>query len=442
MGQGDLRSDFPQGRALVAGGRGDPGRPGTGPGRAGRGVCLALSLGLALLAGCAEVTRPTPTAQEVEEVQLAAVQRHPHKSWALERVSRVFLRQLAVLPQIHGRTYPFLGFDWWVTESGKVVIDNVWQPSPAHDAGLRQGDVLVAVNNWPIHPWVRDWDEKTRMARDLVRDAFWVSSRPRYGRKPPEQLTVFQLPGEVLVALMLEIKYIRMESRERYLTGPVELLVEREGERFPVTLYPQHLPADYAILVDTQDNRINAYAAPGRVILTRRLVSFCLNDDELAVVVGHELAHQAHGHLTRGAGHRRVGGLAGQVWHLAGAFATRSLQGLVNFRRVVWREERLPGVLDDAVVSAFSREDEREADTYGLWYAYLAGFNLQRGLAVWERLGAVVQDPFERTYFLDHHPAPLERLARLQKVASYFTAGKAAEVFLQSPDLNRRPGPL
>lgn len=414
----------------------------TGSGKAAGFPGLALGLLLALLTGCAEVTRPTPTAQEVEAVQLTAVQRHPHKSWSLERVSRVFLRELAVLPQIHGRTYPFLGFDWWVTETGKVVIDNVWQPSPAHDARLKQGDVLVAVNNWPIHPWVRDWDEKTRLARDLFKDAFWVSSRPRYGRKPPEQLTVFQLPGEVLVALMLDIKYIRMESRERYLTGPVELLVEREGERFPVTLYPQHLPADYAILVDTQDNRINAYAAPGRVILTRRLVSFCLNDDELAVVVGHELAHQAHGHLTRGAGHRRVGGLAGQVWQLAGAFATSSLQGLLNFRRAVWREERLPGVVDDAVVSAFSREDEREADTYGLWYAYLAGYNLQRGLAVWERLGAVFQDPFERTYFLDHHPAPLERLARLKKVASYFTSGRAAEVFLQSPDLNRRPGPL
>lgn len=421
-----------------------PRKPGPGRCAAGRTglAAAALGLGLTVFGGCAEITRPTPTAQEVEEVQLAAVQRHPYQSWALERVSRVFLRQLAVLPHIHGRTYPFLGFNWWVTDSGKVVIDNVWHPSPAHDARLRPGDIIVAVNNWPIYPWVRDWDEKTRMARDLLRDAFWVNPRPRYGGKSPAQLTIFHLPGEVLVALMLDIKYIRMESRAGYLTGPVELLVERDGDRFPVTLYPQHLPADFAILVDTQDQRINAYAAPGRIILTRRLVSFCLNDDELAVVVGHELAHQALGHLTRGAGHRRVGGLAGQVWHLAGAFATQSLQGLLNFRRAVWREERLPGVVDDAVVSAFSREDEREADAYGLWYAYQAGYNIQRGLLVWERLGAVVQDPFERTYFLDHHPAPLERLARLRKVASYFIAGRAAEIFLQPPDLDRRPGPL
>ncbi len=404
--------------------------------------CLMVLLVLGGLSGCAEVTRPSPTALEVEEVQLAAVRRQPFKTWSWERVSRVFLRELAVLPQIHGRTYPFLGFNWWVTEGGKVVVDNVWQPSPASDAGLQQGDILVAVNNWPIHPWVRDWDEKTRIARDLFRDAFWVSPRPRYGQDRPEQLLLPNLPGEILVALMLHIKYFRMESREPYLSGPVELLVQRDGERRALTLYPQHLPADYAILVDTHDSRVNAYAAPGRIILTRRLISFCLNDDELAVVVGHELAHQALGHLVRGTGHRRLGSLAGKAWQLAGVLATQSLQGLRNFRRTVWLEDRLPNVATDAVVSAFSREDEREADIYGCWYAFQAGYNLERGLAVWERLGAISHDPFEGTYFLALHPAPLERLARLKKAAAYFKAGKAAAVFLQIPDLNRQPPPL
>ncbi len=415
---------------------------GSALGRVFLSLRLLALLGPLGLAGCAEVTRPTPTALEVEECQLAAIQRHPFKTWSLDRVSRVFIRELAVLPQMHGRTYPFLGFNWWVTEGQRVVIDNVWKPSPADDAGLKQGDVLLAVNNWPIHPWVRDWDEKTRMARDFFREAFWVSPRPRYGRKNPEHLFLLNLPGEILVALMLDLKHIRMESRERYLSGPVELLVQRDGEKFTVTLYPQHLPADYAILVDSQDRSVNAYAAPGRIILTHRLVSFCLNDDELAVVVGHELAHHAFGHLVRGAGHRRLGGLTGKMWQLAGAFATQSLQGLMNFRRAVWREDRTPGVVDDAVVSAFSREDEREADIYGLWYAFQAGYNVDRGLAVWERMGAIVQDPFERTYFLDYHPAPMERLARLKKVAAYFKAGQAAEVFLQSPRLERQPPPL
>jgi hypothetical protein len=52
-----------------------------------------------------------------------------------------------------------------------------------------------------------------------------------------------------------------------------------------------------------------------------------------------------------------------------------------------------------------------------------------------------MHDPFEQTYFLDSHPAPLERLARLQKVAGYFKAGRAAEVFLQSPNRKSQPPP-
>jgi predicted Zn-dependent protease len=218
-------------------------------------------------------------------------------------------------------------------------------------------------------------------------------------------------------------------------------MVQREGQTFPVTLYPQHLPADYAILVDTHDRAVNAYAAPGRVILSSRLVHFCLNDDELAVIIGHELAHQAFGHLLRGAGHRRLGGLAFKAWQLAGAFATQSAGNLLDLRRVLTSRSAAPAVTQNAVVSVFSREDEREADAYGLWFAFQAGYDIDKGLAVFERLAAVKQDPFETTYYLDTHPAPLERLARLKRVARYFKAGRAAEVFLQSPDLDTRPPP-
>lgn len=401
---------------------------------AGLGVALLLSL------GCAEVTRPTPTVAEVEEAQLATSRRHPFKTWSLERTSRVFIRLLATLPQTHGRTYPFLGFNWWVTEGDKIVIDNVWQPSPAQDAGLRQGDLIVGVNNWPIYPWVADWDRKTRAVREVSRDLFWGRLPSRYLRRgKAEGLNLLSLPGELLVALMLDARHVAMEARGRYLSGPVELLLAREKEKFTVTLYPQHLPAEYAILVDTHGTKINAYAAPGRVILTHRLVSLCLNDDELALVLGHELAHQVLGHLIRGAGHYRLGGAVGQAWRLVGLFATRTVGSLADLRQDFWFKDTAPPAVRDAVVSVFSRQDEREADIYGLWFAHQAGYDIERGLAVWERLGALSHDPFETTEFLDDHPAPLERLARLQRTAKYFQAGRAADVFLQARDLDRRP---
>ena len=69
-----------------------------------------------------------------------------------------------------------------------------------------------------------------------------------------------------------------------------------------------------------------------------------------------------------------------------------------------------------------------------------AGYDIDAAPAFWERVAAVDEkDPFLRTYFLDSHPDPLERMIRLKKVAKYFKAGRAAEVFLPSAHLNRQP---
>ena len=204
------------------------------------------------------------------------------------------------------------------------------------------------------------------------------------------------------------------------------------------TMYPQLLPAEYAILVDTKGNSIHAFACPGKIILTRRMVSFLLNDDETALIVGHEMAHQVLGHLIRGKGQRDIAKFVGEA---ITAFSTMSLNHLLDWRHAMV-SPNVRRVASNAVVSVFSQEDEREADIYGAWYAFQAGYNIEKGLAVWERMAAVVShDPFEDNYFLASHPAPMERLARLKLVSHYFKAGRAAEVFLQTADLNRRLPP-
>jgi len=237
---------------------------------------------------------------------------------------------------------------------------------------------------------------------------------------------------------MLDLKHLRMEAGGAYLTGPVTLLLHREETKIPVTLYPQHLPAEYGILVATKTPTLTAYAAPSWVIISHRFIEFCRTDDELALVIGHELAHQVLGHQARRAAQQELGKLAGG---LAGVFTTLSLQRLIGRGPSPKVGEDIRRAAPQAVVSVFSQDDELEADAYGLWYAYQAGYDPDSALAILERLGAARSDPFEATYFLDSHPAPLERLARLKKIARYYQSGQAALVFLQSPDLNRKPLP-
>jgi hypothetical protein len=413
-----------------------------------------LLLSLLFLGGCAEVTKPTPTAHQVEDAQLAATKRHPYLKWSEERVARVFLRLMPWLPVTQGRTYPFLGFNWWITATGKVAVDQVWYPSPAREAelkqgnvilkerGLKQGDIILAVNNWPLPTEVAAWDEAIKTTRDIFKDFLFILPIYSYHRKNQskraQQLVSMWLPGELLPALMMDLKNINLEARGRYLTGAVELLIQRDDQKMLTTLYPQLLPAEYAIRVDTKGNSVNAYAAPGEIILTRRMAGFCLNDDETALIVGHEMAHQVLGHLIRGAAHRELGKFVGEA---VTAFSTLSLNHLMDWRHAMV-SPNVRRAVGKAVVSVFSQDDEREADIYGAWYAFQAGYNIEKGAAVWERMGAVVQhDPFEDTYFLASHPAPMERLARLKLVGQYFRAGRAAEVFLQTADLNRLPPP-
>jgi len=405
------------------------------------GLSVFLALGLLSLGGCAEVTQPTPTAPQVEAAQLAVAKRHPYASWSSERATRVFLRLMPWLPQTQGRTYPFLGFNWWITATGKVAVDQVWYPSPARDAGLKQGDIILAVNNWPIPTEAVAWDEAINMTRNFFKNFLFflpLSSSQRSGSRSIQRVVKMALPGELLPAMMLDLKHINLEARGRYLTGPVELLIQRDDQKFTKVLYPQLLPAEYAILMNTRDRSVNAWASPGQIILSQRLVGYCLNDDELALVVGHELAHHIQGHLMRGALHREMGQFVGEAFT---AFSTLSLNRLLDWRHAMVSPD-VRRVSQNAVVSVFSKDNEREADIYGAWYAFQAGYNIEKGAAIWERMAGVnYHDPFQSTYFLDDHPPPLERLARLQLVAQYFKAGRAADVFLQTADLNRRPLP-
>ena len=171
---------------------------------------------LLLVNGCAEVTRPNPTDQEVEAAQLTAARRHPSQTWSAERISRVFLHLLPCLPQVHGRTYPFLGFNWWVTATGKVAVDQVWRPSPAHEVrltgigqrrevlaeerrGLKQGDIILAVNNWPIPTEAAAWDNSIKTVRDIFKDFLFFIPVDRngtiYRHKKVEHYVYMALPG-------------------------------------------------------------------------------------------------------------------------------------------------------------------------------------------------------------------------------------------------------
>ena len=137
----------------------------------------------------------------------------------------------------------------------------------------------------------------------------------------------------------------------------------------------------------------NAFALPGGfVFVTRAMLDLCDRDhDELAFILGHEMAHVIKGHaierVTTSAA-ISVASLAAPVRGILGAWV----------RRV--------GV--DFVTSAYSRDRELEADTLGARLAQAAGYDPSAAARLLSRLASPEQPTGNATvgdYFSSHPPA-------------------------------------
>ena len=132
--------------------------------------------------------------------------------------------------------------------------------SPAAAAGLQAGDVIVAVNAKPVR-----------------RDASLAPPRATPRRA------------------VLEAAEIQVEEALR--RGPADLTVLRDGEERLIRL--ASTPGCPVRVRLARSAQTNAFANGRYVTLTTSGLDFARSDDEIAVMIGHELAHNILGHPAR-----------------------------------------------------------------------------------------------------------------------------------------------
>ncbi|MSP98435.1 MAG: M48 family peptidase [Betaproteobacteria bacterium] len=162
-------------------------------------------------------------------------------------------------------------------------------------------------------------------------------------------------------------------------------------------------------------NEVNAWCMHGGkiAVYTGLITRLNASDDELAAVMGHEIAHALREHSREQASQAAAQGL---LLSVLGAVA-----GLSNTTQQLSQL-----ALDVTFNLPHSRTDETEADRIGVELAARAGYDPHAAVTLWEKMGRLAGP--RPPQFLSTHPAPENRLKDLQvmaeRVMPLYTAAK------------------
>ena len=212
--------------------------------------------------------------------------------------------------------------------------------APAAMAGVEAGDVVLAIGGRPV-------PAETGLDRPFDADA----ARSR---------------ADAVLDLL-----------DRAGPGPFSLDLLRNGATLSVRLTP--VPVCPSRVHLARSAQVNAYADGIHVFLTSRLVSLADTDDQLAFIVGHEMAHNVLGHAA--------------------------LLRAADVERGIGRALGAKGAL--------VKRTEDEADALGAELMLDAGYNPVAGAAVLNQAGGAL-----RIGFLDDHRSASDRIAAVRALVA------------------------
>ncbi len=182
-------------------------------------------------------------------------------------------------------------------------------------------------------------------------------------------------------------------------------MLRRVGDRIAYVAAPDLPNAQWEFVVFEDDSQINAFAMPGgKVAVYTGLFQLVRSDADLAVVVGHEIAHVVAGHSAE-----RV---SQQMLAAGGAVALQ-----LSTEKMDRRDQQLLMAAYGAgatvgLILPYSRLHESEADEIGLIYMAKAGYDPRAAIDFWKRMEA--QKSGAPPEFLSTHPAGATRIRRLE----------------------------
>ena len=163
-----------------------------------------------------------------------------------------------------------------------------------------------------------------------------------------------------------------------------------------------------------QNDALNAFCLPGgKVVVYTGILKVARNDDQLATVISHEIAHA----LARHGAERMSSSMLQQGVQALGnvvlAVGAPEYQNIFNQTYGIGTQV--------GVMLPYGRMQESEADEIGIYLMNKAGYNVHESLKFWENMS---DGKKETSDFLSTHPSSTTRIKDLEKVIAKVQAGK------------------
>lgn len=178
--------------------------------------------------------------------------------------------------------------------------------------------------------------------------------------------------------------------------------VRRVGERIAAVSGREDFAWEFNVI---ESDQLNAFCLPGgKVFFYTGILKLMDNDDQLATVMGHEIAHALARHGAERLSMQMVSQTGGQLLGMA--------LGVPAEYQALYSEAYGMGT-SVGVLLPFSRKHESEADQIGVYLMWKAGFDPRQAVVFWQKMQKASEGKAPPEW-LSTHPSDATRIEQIQ----------------------------
>jgi len=159
------------------------------------------------------------------------------------------------------------------------------------------------------------------------------------------------------------------------------------------------------ILIDNKRVR-NAWCMPGgKIAIYSGMLEVTQNENGLAAVMGHEIAHAVAKHSVERASRGMVLNVGTRLVDIVSGGKISNVNRVVGMDTV--------GLIQQiGIMNPFNRKQESEADYLGMIFSSLSGYDIRETVKIWERMKEINKgkEPME---FMSTHPSSKNRIKNI-----------------------------